>query len=61
MKFTTIVLLTGAIAACTIAAAPAQASLYRSPSGRTEMRIAEWNTTRVDRPGSYTTRVGNQT
>jgi invasion protein IalB len=43
MKSTTIALLTGAIAACTIAAAPAQASLYRSPSGRTEMRMAEWN------------------
>lgn len=40
---------------------PAQASLYRSTNGKTEFRITEWNATRVDRPGSYTTRVGNQT
>jgi hypothetical protein len=55
-KFTTIALPTGAIAI-----APAQTSLYRSTSGKTELRIAEGNATRVDRPGSYTTRIGNQT
>ncbi|MGB8702335.1 MAG: hypothetical protein WCD18_23200 [Thermosynechococcaceae cyanobacterium] len=54
-------LLGTAITISAIAIAPAQASLYRSTSGNTELRIAEWHATRSDRPGSYTTHIGNQT
>lgn len=61
MQVTPIALLMGAIATSTLAIAPAPASLYRSTSGKTELRISEWNATRVDRPGSYTTHIGDQT
>jgi hypothetical protein len=41
--------------------APAQASLYRSANGNTELRIAERNVKIDNHPGSYTTIVNGQT
>jgi hypothetical protein len=65
LKLNTISLLASAIAlnilTIIIPLPPAQASLYRSTNGGTEIRMPERNATRVDRLGSYSTRIGNQT